>query len=113
MTPVKTFAIASGPAVSSIAITDSDFDIAETRRRRALRRPRRLHRLALAAVRRAPGDPAVLIADRVARAPKCGRHAGVCRVLEHPRFLAVLDLVTDLAAELEIEPLVVDRPRAI
>src|SRR5215472_6509396 len=113
MTSPRTFAIASGPDVSSIAITDSDFDVAEARGCRALRRSRRLHRLALAAIRRAPCDPALRIADRIARSPKGRRHAGVCRILQHARLLAVLDLIADLASELEVEPLVVDRPRAI
>ncbi len=43
----------------------------------------------------------------------CGPDAGVRRVAQQPAELAVLDLVADLGAELEVEPLVVDRPRAV
>src|SRR5207237_5641822 len=48
-----------------------------------------------------------------AGAPELRRCAGVEGVLEHPPKAAVLDLPGDLAAELEVEPDVVDRPRLV
>ena len=69
--------------------------------------------LALAAVRRAPERPLVGPAEHVHRRPEPRADAGVGRVAQHPAALAVLDLPADLAAELEVQPLVVDRPRAV
>ena len=72
-----------------------------------------LDRLALAAVRGAPEHPLVGAADHVHRGPEPRADAGVGGVAEHLAELAVLDLPGDLAAELEVEPLVVDRPGAV
>ena len=52
-------------------------------------------------------------ATRVERAPEDGRDPGVGRVAQHPAELAVLDLPRDLRPELEVEPLVVDRPALV
>ena len=70
-----------------------------------------LARLALAAVRRAPRHD--LRRQHVHRAPELRADPGVRRVAQQPPELTVLHLVADLAAELEVEPLVVDRPRAV
>src|SRR3954468_13489225 len=64
--------------------------------------------LALAAVGGAPGDR--LGGEHVHRLPELGTDPGVGRVAQHAASLTVLDLVPDLAAELEVEPPVVDRP---
>jgi hypothetical protein len=72
-----------------------------------------LQRLALAAVGHAPHGPLVGTPHRVERRPKCRSDAGVRGVLQHAAQPAVLDLPADLAAELEVEALVIDRPRAV
>src|ERR1041385_7767104 len=73
----------------------------------------RLHRLALAAIGRAPKRPLIARADRVYRIPELGGDPRVRRVLQHAAELAALDLPPDLAAELEVVALVVDRPGAV
>src|SRR2546423_552362 len=70
-------------------------------------------RLALAAVDESPEPPLGAGADGVTGVPELGRDAGVGGVLQHAAPLAVLDLVGQLGAELEIETPVVDRPAAI
>ena len=92
---------------------DADLHVAEARGERAVRDVRALARLALAAVRQPVQPPGVRSGDRVERAPELRRDAGVRRVAQHAPELAVLDLPRDLRAELEVEPLVVDRPAAV
>src|SRR5690348_5817769 len=87
--------------------------IAESRHRRAVGDAHRLHRIALAAVRQSPDTPRRAVADRVTGAPEVGRIAGVERIAQQASEAAVLDLPGDLAAELEIETEVVDRPRFV
>src|SRR5690606_38857478 len=70
-----------------------------------------LARLPLAAVAEAPRHD--LRGEHVHRLPEPRPDAGVGGVLEHAAPLPVLDLVGDLAAELEVEPAVVDRPGAV
>ncbi len=72
-----------------------------------------LDRLALAAVGGAPEHPLVGAAHHVHRRPEPRADARVGGVAQHLAELAVLDLPRDLAAELEVEALVVDRPRAV
>ena len=69
--------------------------------------------LALATIRRAPESPLVAGADGVERIPKLSRDAGIRWIFQHADALAVLDLPADLAAELKVVTLVVDRPGAI
>src|SRR5688500_20216323 len=69
--------------------------------------------LSLAAVRSAPEGPLRLVAKHVQALPELRADAGVGRILDHPSALAILDLPADLATELEIQALVVDRPRAV
>src|SRR3546814_18783492 len=64
-------------------------------------------------VRHPPEGPLVGAADHVHRGPELGADPGVGRVAQHPAQLAVLDLPRDLAAELEVQSLVVDRPRPV
>src|SRR5450755_224076 len=106
-------AAARSEAKSAIIAHHAHVDVAEPRRRRALARSCGLHRLAFAAVRCAPRCPCVLVADRIARAPKLRRHAGVRGIFEHLSLLAVLDLVAELTSELEVQAFVVDGPRAV
>src|ERR1700693_4633484 len=94
-------------------VTNPDTHLAKARRRRRLRGTARLHRLALPAIRRPPREPRPFVGDRVARTPECRRDARIGGVLDHPAAPAVLDLPTDFAAELKIQTVVVDRPRAI
>src|SRR5258706_6047223 len=87
-----------------------DPDPAEARRHRGVSGVADLLGLALAAVRRAPERPLVGPAEHVERAPELRADRRVGRVLQQPAALAALDLPADFAAELEVEPLVVDRP---
>src|SRR6202008_210434 len=72
-----------------------------------------LLRLSLPTVRRSPQRPLFARANRIHGIPELGRNPRVRRVLEHPRDLSVLDLPADLAAELEVVTLIVDRPALI
>ena len=72
-----------------------------------------LQGLALAAVGDAPHRPLVGPAHGVERGPERGADAGVGGVLHHPAEGTALDLPADLAAELEVQALVVDRPRPV
>src|SRR5688500_20287632 len=69
--------------------------------------------LPLAAVGRAPEGPLRLVAEHVQALPELRTDPGVRRILDHPPALALADLPADLAAELEVQALVVDGPRAI
>ena len=83
-------------------VSTSHFDLPKPRRRRAMACAHHLLRLAFAAIRRAPERPLVARADRIQRIPELGRDAGIRRILHHAHALAVLDLPTDLAAELKV-----------
>src|SRR6476646_10950335 len=73
----------------------------------------RLHGLALAAVGSAPQRPLVTRADGVHGVPELRCDSRIRRILEHAPQLAALDLPADLAAELKVITLVVNRPRTI
>src|SRR5512140_2967479 len=94
-------------------IGDADFHAPEARGRRAVARPHGLLWLALAAILSSPQRPVIAVADAVAGVPELGGNAAVTRVLQHPRFLSVLDLPPQLASELEVVALVVDRPAPV
>src|SRR5579872_378931 len=94
-------------------VADSYPNLAEARRRGALCRTAGLHRFAFSAVRSTPCDPRVLIADGITGIPELRCHAGVRGILEHAATLAVFYFPTDLAAELKVEAMIVDRPRAV
>src|SRR5258708_19806815 len=72
-----------------------------------------LLRLALAAVWSSPQRPFIARADRVHRIPKLGGDPGVRSVFQHPHPLAVPNLPSDLASELKVVPLVINRPGLI
>src|SRR4029453_6651358 len=82
----------------------------EPRRRGAVPDPPALAGLPLPAVRRSPQGPFLATADGVARPPELGRDARVVRVPIHRREPALLAPPADLAPELEVHPMVVDRP---
>src|SRR5215472_12114001 len=90
-----------------------DLHIFESGRSRAVPSTHGLHRLAFAAVRRAPKRPLVAGADGFHGVPELGGNPGVPRVFEHASQLAVLDLPANLATELEVVALVIDGPRAV
>ena len=69
-----------------------------------------LGRLALAAVGRAPERPLRPVADHVHRPPEPRADPGVRRVAQHPPAPPVRISQPSLAAELEVQPAVVDRP---
>src|SRR4051794_1658151 len=69
--------------------------------------------LALAAIEHGAESPFGHGADGVEPGPEDRRHAGVARVLDQPAALATLDLPGRLSLEPELEPAVVDRPRAV
>src|SRR5580704_2732020 len=72
-----------------------------------------LLRLAFAAVRGAPQRPLIARADGVHRIPEFCRDAGIRSILQHASALTTDDLPANLAAELEVVTLVVDRPGAV
>src|SRR5690242_10445019 len=88
----------------------TDFDVAESRRARSMSRPHHLLGLPLATVGRAPERPVFRSRNGRAGIPELRTDAAVAGVLQHARALTVANLPADLAAELEVVPLVVDRP---
>src|SRR5437588_10869396 len=98
---------------NSLRIRAPDFNLAETRRAGAVARAHHLLGRPLAAIRDAPQRPMFGAGDGDAGVPELGRNAAVTRVLEHARAPAVPNLPGDLAAELKVIALVVDRPAAI
>src|SRR6266550_6383460 len=103
----------AGQARARPSAADADLHVAEAGGRGAVRDVRVLSRLALAAVRETAEHPLVRSGNGVERGPEDGRLARVGRVAQHPAELAVLDLPGDLRPELEVEPLVVDRPALV
>src|ERR1700722_15069217 len=65
--------------------------ISESRRRRAVARPHRLHRLPLAAIRRAPQRPVLRIADGIAGIPELCSDPAIAGVFQHADFLATFN----------------------
>src|SRR5208337_4637024 len=88
----------------------ADANISKPRRARPVSRAHDLLRLALAAVGRSPYRPLVARADRVHRIPKFGSDPRVRRIFQHPHPPAVPDLPRNLASELKVITLVVNRP---
>src|ERR1700722_738554 len=107
------FSVSLCLVVKSALKRASHFNPAETRRRRSMPRPHHLLRLAFAAIRGTPERPFVTRTNRVQRIPEFRRDSRVGRVLHHAGSLAILDFPTDLAAELKVIALVVNRPRSI
>src|SRR5580700_9368288 len=97
----------------SPGISGSDLDVVETRRAGPMTGTDHLLRLALPAVRHTPQHPMVAIGDGRAGIPELSGDAAVSGVLQHARALAVANLPRDLAAELEVVALVIDRPAAV
>src|ERR1700678_1834517 len=98
---------------ASIGISAANLDAAETRGACAVAGPHDLLRLPLAAVGRAPQHPMLRSGDGRASVPKFRRDAAVARILQHADALTLANLPPDLAAELEVVALVVDRPASI
>src|SRR5579862_609046 len=98
---------------ASIGIRASDLDAAETRGAGPVARAHHLLRLPLAAVGRTPQCPMLGTGDGCARIPEFRGDPAVAGILEHADALAAADLPADLAAELEVVALVVDRPAAV
>ena len=69
-----------------------------------------LHRLALAAHRRAVHAARRFIADGHEAAPEARRDTAVVRLTHDLRELAVLDQLAVFAAELKLVAMIVDRP---
>src|SRR5580704_1801951 len=97
----------------SPGISGSDLDVVESRRAGAMTGTDDLLRLALAAVRHTPQHPMVAIGDGRAGIPELGGDAAIGGILQHARALAIANLPGDLAAELEVIALVVDRPATV
>src|ERR1700694_2382044 len=95
------------------AISRSDFDVVEAGRAGAVARSDHLLGLALAAIRYPPQSPVIAIGDSHAGIPELRRNAAVGRILEHPHPLAITDLPSNLAPELKVVALVVDRPASV
>src|SRR5690606_14777233 len=90
-----------------------DVDAVEAGGGRAVRHGRNLRGLALAVEERATQAIVGFVADRAAGVPELRRADLVSHVLDHAGDLAVLDLVEQLAAELGVVALLVDRERAV
>src|SRR3974390_1085271 len=112
-TPREAEAFRATPKISSACIRAPDPDASESRRAGAVAGPHHLFGLPLAAVGNAPQHPVIAVRDGVAGVPEFGADAAVARVLQHADALAVADLPTDLAAELEVVPLVVAGPALV
>src|SRR5690554_279502 len=90
-----------------------DVDAVEAGGGRAVRHRRHLRGLALAVEERPAQAVIGLVADRAAGVPELRRADLVGHVLDHAGDLAVLDLVEQLAAELRVVALLLDRERAV
>src|SRR5207253_8384094 len=93
--------------------SNSDLDVPEARRRRAVRDVRALTRLTLAAVRQPVQPPGAGARDSVETPPELRSDSGVGRIAQHAAEPPALDLPRDLGAELKVEALVVDRPAPV
>src|SRR5919198_5407905 len=98
-----------GPGTSA----HSYLHVSEPGRGGAVAHPGHLPGLPLPAVRGAPQPPGLRPADGVAGTPELRGDAGVVRIPVHLLEPAVADPPGDLAPELEVDPLVVDRPRLV
>src|SRR6266550_1979356 len=95
------------------ASANPDLNVTEPAGRRSVPDPPDLPRLTLPAVRGSPDDPVLPTGDRVTGAPEPGGDARVVRIPVHLREPTMLDPPGGLASELEVDPLVVDRPRVV
>src|SRR5690349_3293028 len=100
-------------AAASTGIGASHFDFAEPRGAGAVARAHHLFGLAFAAVRNTPESPVLRSGNRLAGIPELGRDAAITGVFQHADAAAVTDLPADLAAELEVVALVIDRPAPV
>jgi len=85
-------------------------DSSKPRWRRPVSRTHHLLRLAFAAIRGTPKRPLIAGADRIQRIPELGRDSRIRWIFHHAYALAVFDLPADLAAELKVVTLIVNRP---
>src|SRR6266542_1395698 len=118
----RTTTAASSPETASSARSatsraelrmDADLDVPEPGRRCPVGDVGVLPRLALAAVRKPVQAPGLGSGHGVERAPEERSDARVRGVAQHASQPAVPDLPGDLRSELEVEPLVVDRPALV
>src|ERR1043166_2701464 len=98
---------------TSSGIGGPDLDLAKTRRARAVAGAHHLLGLPLAAVGNTPQGPMPAVRDGDALVPELGGDAAVAGILQHAHAAAVVDLPSDLAAELEVVALVIDRPAPV
>src|SRR5579859_7908868 len=121
-TPSARAACSTDPKISSHSaranrsisfIGAADSDSAEARRACAMASPHHLLRLAFSAIRRAPERPMLRTGDGGAGVPEFRADAAITGVLQHAAALPVANLPGDLAAELKVVALVVDRPALI
>src|SRR5688500_14776321 len=101
------------PASSQTPRCIDDVGAIEARGARTVRNGGNLARLALAVEERTAEAVIRLVADRHAGVPELRRADLVGDILDHAADLAVLDLVEQLAAELRVVALLVDREGAI
>src|SRR6266478_653570 len=95
---------------SLAGIGATNLDVAKSRGTRAVARAHHLLGLALAAIRRAPKRPVLGARDGSAGIPELGADAAITGIFQHADTLAVADLPSNLASELEVVSFVVDRP---
>ena len=73
-------------------------------------RTHRLHRLPLAAIRRAPQGPVFCITDGVAGIPELRSNPAITGIFQHTDLLAALNFPADFRGKLKLVPPVVNRP---
>src|ERR1700723_4357621 len=92
---------------------NSHLYVSKSRRRRPMSGAHRLHRVAFAAIWRAPERPMLARANRIPTIPELSGNAAVARILDHAAFFAALDLPSNFGGKLEMITPVVDGPRSI
>src|SRR5579875_519093 len=114
-TPRERAAASTWPKMASIStgIGATDPDFAEARGARAMACAHYLLRLPLAAIGHSPKRPMLRPGNGRAGVPKFRRNAAVAGVLQHSHPLAIADLPADLAAELKMVALIVNRPAPV
>src|SRR6266496_1319666 len=88
----------------------TDLYIAETCRSRPVSCAHCLHWLTLAAVRCAPHNPFVAIADGIARSPELRCDACVSGILQHTPQLPLLNFIGQFHTKLEVQTAIIDTP---
>src|SRR3954453_7997361 len=110
---IQDFAVSSQFSFSRTLKRTSHHNVSKSCGRCPMARAHYLLRLPLATIRGSPQCPFITRANRIHGIPKLSRDARIRRVFHHAHAFAILDLPANLAAELKVIALVVNRPRPI